>query len=127
MKDQRQSQEGGAAWPAEGGQWVTESSEGVSYPESLKSQDGNVLFRHLVHLCLIIPIFSFKNVLFFLMSYQHCCPYVCLIITLFSSPQYHKVAFVRAVNQGSRETCEKWFVFNNIFISVLKTDWEEDD
>lgn len=100
---------------------------GASYPESLKWQDGDVLFCHLAHLCLLIPIFSFKNVLFFLMSYQHCCSYICLIITLFSSPQYHKVAFVRAVNQGSSETCEKWVGFNNIFISVLKTDWEEYD
>lgn len=68
-----------------------------------------------------------QECIIFLMSYQHCGSYICLIITLFSSPQYHKVAFVRAVNQGSSETCEKWVGFNNIFISVLKTDWEEYD
>lgn len=88
---------------------------GASYPESLKRQDGNVLFCHLAHLCLIIPIFSFKSVLYFLMSYQHCCSYICLIITLFTSPQYHKGAFVRAVNQGSSETCEKWVVLITFF------------
>lgn len=68
-----------------------------------------------------------EGIIFLWISYQHRCSFLCLIMTLFSSPRYHKVAFVRAVNQGKSKTCEKWVGFSNIFISVLETDREEYD
>lgn len=87
------------------------AAEGLLAHTVLKGRMAMSFFAPPVQFCLLTQILLFNDVfdeLLTLLFLHLVNDFVVL------SSQYHRVAFLRAVHQGSRETCEKWLLFNNI-------------